>query len=170
MLELIIALSIFVLVVGSIYALVSTGGRSIRVTNDFLQTQAQVRSAIDSLVDEVRWAQSVTAAGPTSVTVLVPQATPFSAASPYTATFAHDAAARTVTRQVDPGAAEPLAYGVVGLDGTGGFALEYFDAAGASLGSLPADLASVARVRVTVTTTRDRVSRTFASDVALRGR
>lgn len=177
LLELVIAVSIFALAVGSIFSLISVGGRSIRVTNDFMQSQAQVRSAIDSLVDEMRWAQRLTAASSTSVTVFVPQHTPFSATSPYTVTFSYDAATRTVTRQVDPdadgpaaaGAAEPVAYGVMMPDGTGGLSFEYFDNTGASLGASPSDLTVISRVRVTVTTTRDRVSRTIASDVALRG-
>jgi hypothetical protein len=59
---------------------------------------------------------------------------------------------------------------VVKLDGTDGLVFEYFDGMGTSLGASPADLASVVRVRMTVTTTRDRTSRTIASDVALRGR
>lgn len=170
-------MSIFALGVGSIFSLVNVGGRSIRVTNDFMQSQAQVRSAIDNLVDEIRWAQRITAASATSVTVFVPQHTPFSATSPYTATFAYDAATRTVTRQVDPdadgpalpAAAEPVAYGVVMANGTDGLSLEYFDNTGTSLGSSPSDLTVISRVRVTVTTTRDRVSRTMATDVALRG-
>lgn len=177
LLELVIAMGIFALVVGSMFSLVNVGGRSIRVTNDFMQSQAQVRSAIDSLVDEMRWAQSITAASATSVTVFVPQHTPFSATSPYTVTFAYDAVTRTVTRQVDPdaggpaapGATEPVAYGVVMPNGTDGLSLEYFDNTGTSLGSSPGDLTIISRVRVTVTTTRDRVSRTIASDVALRG-
>lgn len=177
-LELVIAMSIFALVVGSIYSILNTAGSSTRVTNDFLQVQAQMRSAIDNLVDEMRWAHSVVAAGTTSVTVLVPQATPFSASSPYTATFAYDAGAQTVTRQVDPDAggptapdaAEPVAYGVVRRDGSAGLRFEYFDATGVSLGSSPADLTGIARVRVSVTTTRDLVSRTAVGDVALRGR
>lgn len=177
-LELVIAMSIFTLVVGGIYSLLNTAGRSARVTNDFLQVQAQMRSAIDNLVDEMRWAHSVVAAGTTSVTVLVPQATPFSASSPYTATFAYNAGAQTVTRQVDPDAAgplppeaaEPVAYGVVRPDGSAGLRFEYFDATGVSLGSSPADLAAIARVRVSVNTTRDLVSRASVGDVALRGR
>src|SRR3970282_1478906 len=82
--------------------------QSARLTNSFLQIQAQARAALDNVVDEIRWGQQVTAAGPTSVTVLVPQATPFSAASPYTVTFAYDAAADAVTRQEDPDAGGPL--------------------------------------------------------------
>jgi prepilin-type N-terminal cleavage/methylation domain-containing protein len=177
-LELIVAMSMFALVASGIYSLVNVGGRSITTTNDLLQSQAQVRAAIDNLVDEMRWAQSVTAAGPTSVTVLVPQSTPFSPTSPYTATFAYDAATDTLIRQVDPdaagpqapGASEPIAFGVVQLNGSDGLSFEYYDGTGVSLGSTPADLASVVRVRMTVTTTRDRTSRTIASDVALRGR
>src|SRR3989304_3740498 len=73
-------------VVGGLYRFVATGSQSARLTNSFLQIQAQARAALDNVVDEIRWGQQVPAAGPTSVTVLVPQATPFSAASPYTVT------------------------------------------------------------------------------------
>jgi prepilin-type N-terminal cleavage/methylation domain-containing protein len=177
-LELVIAMALLAIVVGSIYSLIATGARSARVANDMVQTQSQVRAALDNLVDEARWAQAVVVASSTSMTLLVPQATPFAAGSPYTVAFAYDAVNRTVTRQVDvdasgpspPGPAEPVAYRVVGGDGSDGFALEYFDAAGASLGSAPSDLAAIARVRITVTTTWDRFSRTFAGDAALRAR
>lgn len=172
------ALSMLALTLGTIYGFVATGGKSARVTNDFMQTQAQVRAALDNVIDEIRWAQSVTAASGSSVTLLVPQNTPFSASSPYTVTFAYDAADDTVTRRVDPdaggplapGPAEPLAYTVVRDDGSDGLAFEYFNAAGTSLGTAPADLTAVARVRLTVTTTSKQISRTFAGDTALRAR
>ncbi len=176
--ELVMALSLFAMAVGGIYAFVATGGKSARVTNDFLQTQAQLRAALDNVVDEIRWAQNVTAASGSSVTLFIPQNTPFSAASPYTVTFAHDAVNRTMTRQVDPdaggpmppGLAEPLAYSAVQEDGSPGLVLEYFDAAGNSLGAVPADVNAVARVRLTVTTTSNDISRVFTSDAALRAR
>jgi len=178
LLELVIALGLLAVALASVYGYAATGGRSAKVTNDLLQTQNQVRAALDNLVDEIRWAQSVSAASASSVTVFIPQNTPFSAASPYTATFAYDAAADTVTRQEDPdaggpllpGAAEALAFSVVRLDGSNGLVFEYYDAAGTSLGSAPADLSAVVRVRLTVTTTRDGISRTFAGDTTLRGR
>ncbi len=177
-LELVIALSLFTLVLGSIYAFVGTGGRSARVANDFLQTQPQARAALDNATDEIRWAQTVTCASVSAVTLLVPQNTPFSAASAYLVTFAYDPAADTLTRRESAvgsgcppaGIGEPLAYSVVRADGSDGIAFEYFDGAGTSLGSAPADLTVIARVRITVSTTRNRVSRTFTGDVALRGR
>ncbi|MDR7484304.1 MAG: prepilin-type N-terminal cleavage/methylation domain-containing protein [Armatimonadota bacterium] len=178
LLELVIAMSLLALAVGSIYAFVATGARSARVTNEFVQTQSQVRAALDALIDEMRWAQTVVAASATQVTLFVPQATPFSAASPYTVTFAYDAATDTITRQEDPDAGGPLPAGppaplaslVVRPDGGDGLALEYFDAAGSSLGSAPVDLPSIVRIRITVTTASGGVSRVFAGDVALRGR
>ncbi len=177
-LEMVLALSLLVLALGGIYAFVVTGGKSARLTNNFLQTQAQLRAALDNVIDEIRWAQSVTGASGSSVTLLIPQNTPFSASSPYTVTFAYDAAADTVTRQVDPdasgplaaGAPVPLAYTVVAENGSNGLAFEYFDAAGTSLGATPADLSAVARVRLTVITTRDEISRVFTGDAALRAR
>ena len=172
------ALSMLALTLGTIYGFVATGGKSARVTNDFMQTQAQVRAALDNVIDEIRWAQSVTTASATSVTLLIPQNTPFSASSPYTVTFAYDGVADTVTRQIDPdaggplapGPVEPLAYTVVQENGSDGLAFEYFNAAGTSLGTAPADLTAVARVRLTVTTTSKQISRTFAGDTALRAR
>jgi len=148
------------------------------VTNDFLQTQAQLRAVLDNVVDEIRWAQNVTAADGTAVTLFIPQNTPFSASSPYTVTFAYDSVTRTMTRQVDPdaggpitpGVAEPLAFNVIQEDGSDGVAFEYFDAAGNSLGAVPADVNAVARVRLTVTTTSNDISRVFTSDAALRAR
>lgn len=178
LIELVIALGLLVVALASVYGYASTGGRSAKVTNDLLQTQNQVRAALDNVVDEVRWAQDVTAANGTSVTLFVPQNTPFSVASPYSVTFAYDAAADTVTRTEDPdaggplpaGAPVPLAFQVVKLDGTNGLAFEYYDAAGTALGATPPDLNAVVRVRLTVTTTRDGISRTFAGDTTLRGR
>ncbi|MDR7418148.1 MAG: prepilin-type N-terminal cleavage/methylation domain-containing protein [Armatimonadota bacterium] len=176
--ELVVAMSIVALAAGGIYALVTVGNRSTIKANDFLHIQTQVRAALDNVLDETRWAQRASAASGTSVTLLVPQATPFSAASPYLVTFAYDAAGQTVTRQEDPDAtgpqparpAEPLAYSVVTAGGGAGLSFEYFDALGASLGSTPADLNAVVRLRMTVTVTRNGVSRTFSGDVALRGR
>jgi prepilin-type N-terminal cleavage/methylation domain-containing protein len=168
--ELVVALSLLALVVGSIYGFVATGSRSAAVTNEFLRTQAQVRAALDNVTDEARWARAVVAASATAVTLAIPAQTPFSSGSPYTVTFAYDAAARTLTRQEDGGPAQPIAYDVVREDGSGGLAFEYFDASGASLGTAPADLSSVARIRITVSTTRGGTSRTFTADVAIRAR
>ncbi|MDR7544987.1 MAG: prepilin-type N-terminal cleavage/methylation domain-containing protein [Armatimonadota bacterium] len=170
--ELVMALALLSLALGSIYGFVLTGGRSARVTNDLLQTQAQVRAAMDNVVDEIRWAQRVTAASAASVTLLVPQSTPFSPSSPYTVTFAYDAGTQTLTRREDPDADGPsaagapvdLAYGLASLT------FEYFDNNGISLGSSPADLDAVARVRMAVTAMRDQTIRSFAGDAALRGR
>lgn len=178
LIELVVAGSLFALAMGGIYGFVVTGGKSARVTNDFLQTQAQLRAALDNVLDETRWGQSATAGTATAVTVFIPQDTPFSVSSPYTVTFAYNSVADTLTRQVDPdatgplapGAAEPIAYHVVQEDGSDGIGFEYFDAAGTSLGSTPADLAAVARVRLTVTTTRDQISRVFTGDAAFRAR
>lgn len=172
------ALSLFALAAGGIYAFITTGGKSARLTNDFVQSQQQVRAGLDNVVNEIRWAQSVTAASGTSVTLLIPQSTPFSMSSPYTVTFTYNSADDTLTRQVDPDAggplaataAEPVAYGVVQGNGADGAAFEYFDAAGTSLGTSPADLTAVARVRLTITTTSDQISRVFAGDAALRAR
>ncbi len=176
--ELVVALGLLVLVLGSIYGFVATGNRSARTANAFLQAQAQLRAVLDNVTDEARWAQAVLAASATSVTLLVPQQTPFSTGSPYTVTFAYDATNRALTRQEDPdaggpqppGPAQPIAFDVVRNDGSGGLAFEYFDAGGTSLGTAPTDLASIARIRITVTTTRDGTSRTFTGDVALRAR
>ncbi|HEV8340370.1 MAG TPA: hypothetical protein VGR25_12055 [bacterium] len=176
--ELVMALSLLGLAAGSIYAFISTGGKSARLTNNFVQSQSQVRAGLDNVIDEIRWAQNVTAANGISVTLLIPQSTPFSAASPYTVTFAYDAAADTLTRQVDPdgagpaaaGPADPVAFGVVQGNGADGAAFEYFDAAGTALGATPGDLTAIARVRLTITTTSDQISRVFAGDAALRAR
>jgi len=178
LIELVVALSLLTLVLGSIFGLVTVGGRSARTTNDFLQTQAHVRAALDNMVDEIRWAQSITCATATVLTLLVPQDTPFSLTSPYRVTFAYDADAHTLTRREDSAgigcpdstAGRPLAHYIGRDGGPDGLAFEYFDATGTSLGSSPASLESIARVRMTVTAVRDHVSRTFAGDAALRAR
>ncbi len=178
LIELVVSLSMFSLVVGAIYGFIVTGGKSARVTNDFLQTQAQLRAVLDNVVDEIRWAQSVTAANATAVTVFIPQNTPYSPSSTYTVTFAYNNVDDTLTRQVDPdaggplgfGPAQPLGYLIVRADGGDGVTFEYFDAAGTSLGATPADLTAVARIRLTITTTQEDVSRVFAGDAALRAR
>jgi prepilin-type N-terminal cleavage/methylation domain-containing protein len=178
LIELVIAMALLAVSLAGIYGFMATGATSARVTNDFLQVQAQVRAAVDSVVDEARWAQTVTCASGTAVTLLVPQDTPFSAASPYRVTFEYDAANDTLTRREDAAgvdcpparAGEPIAYSVVRAGGHDGAAFEYFSGAGASLGSAPADLNAIARLRITVTTMRDTVTRTFAGDAALRGR
>lgn len=178
--ELVVALGLLAVAMAGVYQLVAIGARSARVTNEIVQTQAQVRAGLDGVVDEIRWANRAIAAGPTSVTLLVPQSTPFSTGSPYTVTFACDAANSTLTRREDPdadgplppGPAVPIAFGVVRPDGSAGATFQYYDAAGTSLGSQPAgaDLATIARVRITITTTHDGVSRTFSGDSALRAR
>jgi prepilin-type N-terminal cleavage/methylation domain-containing protein len=181
LLELLIALVLLGVVTVGIYAMVVTSANAARSTNALLLTQAQVRAALDNIVDEARWAHAVNAADATCVTLSIPQDTPFSAASPYSVTFAYDPKHNTVTRRestdpggvgcppVDPAAADVLAYDVVRPDGSAGLSFEYFDALGTSLGASPA-LGSVARIRVVVTTTRDGATRTFAGDVALRAR
>ncbi len=176
--ELVVALSLLTLTVGSIYALVGVGGRSARTTNDFLQTQAHVRAALDNVVDEIRWAQGVSCASATVVTLSIPQDTPFSLTSPYRVTFAHNADALTLTRREDPAGSgcpdstsgRPIAYFIGTAGGPAGLAFEYFGADGVALGSAPASLGDIARVRMTVTAVRDQVSRTFAGDAALRAR
>jgi prepilin-type N-terminal cleavage/methylation domain-containing protein len=180
LLELLLALVLLGVVTAGIYAMVASSANAARNTNAFLLAQAQVRAALDNIVDEARWASGVNAAQPTCVTLRIPEHTPFSASSPYSVTFAYDAAQDAVTRHesTDPGAVgcpprgpgEVLAYNVVRPDGSDGLSFEYFDAAGNSLGSTPPDTGQVARIRVVVTTTREGASRTFAGDVALRAR
>src|SRR5712692_10452876 len=112
---------------GGIYAFVVNGALAAAKTNDFLRAQAQIRAALDNIVDESRWAQNITAAGATSVTLSVPQNTPFSASSPYSVTFAYNAAQQVITRQQDAGPAVALAYLVTGPGGSSGLTFTYFD-------------------------------------------
>jgi type II secretory pathway pseudopilin PulG len=184
LLELLLALVLLGVVTAGIYGMVASSANAARNTNAFLLAQAQVRAALDNIVDEARWASGVNAAQPTCVTLRIPQDTPFSAPSPgpspYSVTFAYDAAQDAVVRQqsTNPdalgcplsGGGQVLAYNVVRPDGSDGLSFEYFDAAGNSLGSTPVDTGQVARIRVVVTTTREGASRTFAGDVALRAR
>jgi prepilin-type N-terminal cleavage/methylation domain-containing protein len=178
LIELIIAMVLMIIMSTWVYALVGTGGRSLRHIGDSVQSQSQLRAAIDNVSDEIRWGAAVTAASASAVTVRVASGSPFSPGSDYAVTFAYDAAADTITRRVDPdaegplaaGAAVPIAHNVVRADGGAGFALEYFDATATSLGSAPAALPSIARVRMTITTLRNETERRFAADAGLRGR
>lgn len=178
LIELIIALVLMIIMSAWIYALVGTGGRSLRHIADSVQSQSQLRAAIDSLSDEVRWGDSITAASATSATVRIAAGSPFSPGSAYTVTFAYDAVADTITRQIDPdaegpaaaGTAAPIAYNVVAADGSAGLVLQYFDGTAMSLGSAPASLPTIARVRMTITTFRNQTERKFAADAGLRGR
>ncbi len=169
LIEFIIMLAVLGLILGGIYQFVVNGAITASKTNDFLQSQSQIRAALDNIVDESRWAQSVTAATATSVTLSVPQSTPFNA-GPYSVTFAYDATNRAVTRQVLPAAAVPLAYLVVGPGGSTGLTFTYFDNGNNSLGSAPpaGQLPSIARIRATVATTSGTVTRYLAGDAALR--
>src|ERR1700730_5082930 len=98
LIEFVMMLAVLGIVIGGIYEFVVNGAVSAGKTNDFMQSQAQIRAALDNIVDEARWAQSVTSASATLVAVSVPQNTPFSASSPYTVTFAYDATNHIVTR------------------------------------------------------------------------
>ncbi|TMI81322.1 MAG: hypothetical protein E6H04_07015 [Bacillati bacterium ANGP1] len=170
LLEFVVMLALLGVVIGGIYQFVIWGAKSAGATNDFMQTQAQIRSALDNIADETRWGQSVTAAGPTTVTISIPQNTPFSSLSPYSVTFAYDTVNHTVTRQQNVGAAVPLAYLVVGRGGSTGLTFSYFDSGNTPLGSSPtlAQLPTIARVRITVATTSGAVTRNLAGDAALR--
>lgn len=163
-------MSLLVVVLGFTYEFLMAGQRAAFTTRDAFQTQGQLRAALDNMIDELRWAQTVTAASATSVTVTIPQATPFSPSSPYSVTFAYDTVNRTVTRRQDTGPADSIAYNMVKLDGSNGLNIDYYDASNTSLGSAPADLSVIARVRITVTSTRNTTSRTFTGDAALRGK
>lgn len=173
-LELLVGMSLLVLVLGVLYQFLTAGEKAAGTAKDVMQVQGDMRAALDNMVDEIRWAQSVTAASATSISVLIPQNTPFSASSPYTAQFAYDASGKTVTRRVDAGSGFgntlPIAYNIRKLDGSAGLSIEYFNSAGTSLGSTPSDLTAIARVRLTLTSTKNNSSRTLVGDVALRAR
>jgi hypothetical protein len=169
-LELLLAFSLLIIVVGTTYEFLMAGQRAASKTRDSFLAQSQLRAGVDNITDELRWADAVTAASGTSVTVHIPQNTPFSMSSPYSVTFAYDATGRTVTRQQGAGPTQPVAYNVVSPDGSGGLSFNYYDAASTSLGQSPADLTAVARVRLTVIATASRTSRTLTGDAALRSR
>jgi Tfp pilus assembly protein PilW len=170
LIEFIVMLAVLGIVISGIYGFVVNGAASAAKTNDFLRSQAQVRAALDNIIDESRWAQGVTAASSTSVTLAIPQNTPFSASSPYSVTFAYNAAQQVVTRQQDTGPAVPLAYLVAGPGASTGLTLIYFDGGNNSLGSSPSagQLSTIARLRAVVSTTSGRVTRYLAGDAALR--
>jgi len=168
-LELLIGFSLLIVVVGIAYEFLSTGQRTAQIMRRSLFSQSQVRAGIDNMTDEIRWAASVTAASATSVTLSIPSNTPFGP-GPYTVTFAYNAPAQAITRQVGAGPAAAIAYGIVKLDGTAGLSIDYYDASSNPLGQSfpPGDLAAIARIRLTVIATRELASRTLVGDASLR--
>src|SRR3972149_9686775 len=75
-LELLIALTLLAVVVGGLYRFVATGSQSARLTNNFLQIQAQARAVMDNVVDEIRWGQRGAAPRPPAGEVPVPHGPP----------------------------------------------------------------------------------------------
>lgn len=173
-------LVLLVLVLGGLYEFLSAGERAAATARNTFQAQSELRAALDAMVDEIRWAERANGASATCVSVLIPQNTPFSATSPYTATFAYDAANDTVLRKTINGnvsgecasltGAQPVAYNIVKPNGSNGMVVEFFDSTNTLLGLPVADLNAVARVRLTITATRSNSSRELVGDVALRAR
>ncbi len=168
--ELLVGISLLIIVVGTTYEFLMSSQRAALTTRDSFMAQSQLRAGVDNITDELRWAEAVTAASGTSLTVRIPQSTPFSMSSPYLVTFAYNSGTRTITRQQDAGPVLPVAYNIARLDGSAGLAFDYYDAISTSLGQTPADLTVVARVRLTIIATANRTSRTFTGDAALRSR
>ncbi len=172
LIEFVMMLAVLGIVIGGIYQFVVNGAVSASKTNDFLQTQSQIRSALDNIVDETRWGQLITAATATSVTVQIPQGTPYYPAAAYTVTFAYDATNKAITRLQNPGGAGAvtLAYLVAGPGGSTGLTFTYYDGGNTSFGSTPsgAQLPTIARIRAVVSTTSGTVTRYLAGDAALR--
>ncbi len=172
LIEFVMMLAVLGIVLGGIYQFVVNGAVSASKTNDFLQTQSQIRSALDNIVDETRWGQLITAATATSVTVQIPQGTPYYPAAAYTVTFAYDAPNKAITRQQTPGGAGAvtLASLVAGPGGGTGLTFTYYDGGNTSFGSTPsgAQLPTIARIRAIVSTTSGTVTRYLAGDAALR--
>ncbi len=173
LLEFLVVLAILATVIGGIYRFVVSGAISASKTNDFLQTQSQIRSALDNIVDETRWGQSITAGTATSMTVQIPQGTPYYPAASYTVTFAYDSTNNAITRQqCTPGcaAAVPLAHLVAGPGNSTGLTFTYYGGGSTSFGSTPLSeqLPNIARIRAVVSTTSGSVTRYLAGDAALR--
>jgi Tfp pilus assembly protein PilW len=169
-LELLLGLSLLIVVVGVAYEFLLVGQRAALKTRDSFMSQGQLRAGIDNMTDEIRWADSVTAASATSVTVHIPQNTPFSVSSPYSVTFAYNAAAQALTRQQDAGPAAAVAYNIVKPDATPGLSVDYYDASSTWLTQTPTDLTAIARIRMTVIATSNQTSRTLVGDASLRSR
>ena len=173
LIEFVMMLAVLGIVIGGIYQFVVNGAISASKTNDFLQTQSQIRSALDNIVDETRWGQAITAGTATSVTVQVPQGTPYYPSAAYTVTFAYDSTNKAITRQqCTPGCASAvtLAYLIAGPASSTGLTFTYYDGGNTSFGSAPsgAQLPTIARIRAVIATTSGTVTRYLAGDAALR--
>ena len=175
LIEFVMMLAVLGLVIGGIYQFVVNGAISASKTNDFLQTQSQIRSALDNIVDETRWGQNITAGTATSVTVQIPQGTPYYPSAAYTVIFAYDSTNKAITRQQltpapCPCATATLAYLVAGPGNSTGLTFSYYDGGNTSFGSTPsgAQLPTIARIRAVIATTKGTVTRYLAGDAALR--
>src|SRR5437660_3083497 len=79
LIEFVVMLAVLAIVIGGIYEFVVNGAVSAAKTNDFVQSQGQIRAALDNIIDASRWAQSDTEAGPASITPSIHQYTTRSA-------------------------------------------------------------------------------------------
>jgi len=165
-LELLFVLVIFGIATGAIFGLMKIGVKSAGFNTRSLQSQVQVRAALDNMVDEARWADRVWSAAANTVTLHVPTGTPFYSGGEYRVTFAYDSATKTVTRTRTwpnpPDATFAMAYNVAGLT------LSYYGSDGDLLTF--SDVTNMAMVEFRVTTNTGTIGRILAGNATLRAR
>lgn len=173
--EVLVALAVFVIAIGGIYAVIVTQAQSSRITNNFIQVQENARYAMERIVEEARWGDAVLAATGgvlPSVTFDIPSSNPLMPGTAYTVTYGLSSKGtiqRTVTPQGGAPATADLASYVTGLT------LAFYDNATPTPTSLdivsnPGLAPQVYRVTIGVTVTVGSQSRIFTSDVYLRNK
>ncbi len=110
--EMMVAMAVFSIAAGGIFALLSTQAQSSRLTDNFFQVQQNARYVLERIVEEARWADYIRVTG-SSVEIHVPAGNAVSA-SDYCVTYAQSGA--TVTRAAGPPAGAAPAASEVGAD------------------------------------------------------
>lgn len=168
MLELMIALSLVALGATALFGVARMIGRNVQITEGRLEAQQGARKALERVIEELRWAETVlpdtgcVPAGLCSdrVTVRVPAGNPYRQDVGYDVTFQHNTRQREIERRVGRGT-NNLASAVDLVE------LTHLDAAGGPAAAPD----QVARIRIRlVVRPRERIEADVASEVALRNR
>lgn len=175
LIEVLVALVVFVIAIGGLYAVIVTQARSSRITNNFIQVQENARYAMERIVEEARWGDAVlsaTGGALPSVTFDIPSSNPLLPGTSYTVTYglsSRGTIQRTVIPQGGAPATADLASSVTGLT------LSFYDNGTPTPASLdivnsPGLASRVYRVTIGVTVTVGSQTRNFTSDVFLRNK
>ncbi len=165
LIEVVVVTALLGVALGAIYGTIRLTFQQMAMTERQLESQQNLRVAVDRMVEELRWGEEVLADAlcgglcPDNVTVRVAPHNPRRPGQAYVITFRRDAAQRELERRLGA-VANNLAGAIERLE------FRYFDAAGA----VTAQPSEVVRIEVSVTAaaTGGRALRVMATDVFLR--